>query len=33
MNIKKVLVVIEPDQESQPALDKVMLLAKDSDLR
>jgi universal stress protein E len=31
MNIKKILVVIETDQESQPALDKVMLLARDSE--
>ena len=30
MNIKKVLVVIEPDQETQPALDKVMMMAKDT---
>lgn len=30
MDIKKVLVVIEPDQETQPALDKVMLLARDA---
>jgi len=28
MNINKILVVIEPDQETQPALDKVMMLAK-----
>ncbi len=31
MNIKKVLVVIEPDHETQPALDKVMMLARNAD--
>ena len=30
MKINKVLVVIEPDQETQPALDKVMMLAKNA---